>query len=121
MLQPVTAEAIAKLIYGNRFRFVDERTLQNEIEDLFKEHAIPYIREKVLTPKDRIDFLCGSVGVEIKIGGGLNSVQRQLWRYAADERITDLILVTSRSGHKSLPDKITGKPIYVVHLINSIF
>lgn len=113
--------ALAKLIHRTRFRFMEERQLQDQIEQLLQGNRVPYLREMPLTPKDRIDFLCGTVGIEVKIEGAVNAVQRQLWRYAADNRISELILVTTRSAHKSLPPVITGKPVMVVHLVHSIF
>jgi hypothetical protein len=112
---------LARLISGTRCRFMTERILQDGIENLFLKRGIEHTREMILSPADRIDFLVGSVGIEVKIDGSFNNVQRQLWRYAADARISDLILVTTRSSHRSMPTEITGKPIYVVHLVGSIF
>jgi hypothetical protein len=99
---------------------MDERSLQNQIEEVLRLHNVHFEREVRLSPKDRIDFLCGSVGIEVKIGGGTNAVQRQLWRYASNDRITDLILATTRSIHR-MPESILEKPIFVVHLLHSIF
>lgn len=116
----MTADNIAKLIYETRFRFMDERTLQDQIEEVLKENTVEHTREKSLNLKDRIDFLCGTVGIEVKIAGSQQAVQRQLWRYAGDDRISSLVLVTTRSGH-FMPESINTKPIFVVHLLHSIF
>lgn len=116
------AEQIAKLINATGFRFVDERELQNGIEDrVLKLYEIPTKREVILNPKDRIDFLCGTVGIEVKIAGPVAAVTRQLFRYAESDRIDGLILVTTRSSHKLVPNEILSKPVFVVHLLNSIF
>ena len=110
------------LMHATRFRYVDERELQDQIEnDVLRPHGIAYAREVILSPKDRIDFLCGSVGIEVKIAGSIQAVQRQLWRYAAQDRITNLILVTTRAKHKDIPSEILGKRVRTVHLLNSIF
>jgi hypothetical protein len=110
---------LAAALYRERFRYVNEIELQDSIETLLTGWGLPFAREFILSPKDRIDFLVGTLGLEVKIGSSLAAVQRQLWRYAADPRITALILITSKSAHKRMPASISEKPIYVVHLINS--
>lgn len=112
---------IAGLLSRVAFRYVDEISLQDAIELVFQKHGIPSVREFSLSPRDRIDFFCEGVGVEVKIASSLMVVQRQLWRYAADPRIKSLVLVTTRSSHRALPDELQGKPLVVAHLLASIF
>lgn len=117
----VTTGDLAEALYRERFRFVTEIDLQDAIADLLVLWEKEHIRECVLTPRDRIDFLVGTTGIEVKIQSALASVQRQLFRYAAHPKIESLILVTTRHAHKAVPASILDKPVYVVHLINSIF
>ena len=76
-------------------------------------------REAHLGPGDIIDFLVGSVGIEVKIDGSLSSITRQLHRYAQYERIGSLILMTTRMKHLRLPDEMNGKPLVVI-LVSSL-
>jgi hypothetical protein len=96
----VGADEISSLISRKVFRFSDERGLQDGIETFLKSKSIPYEREFVLSPQNRIDFLLGD---------------------AEDPRIKTLILVTTRSPHKSIARTLLGKPVLVVHLLASIF
>ena len=112
---------ITDLIVKTRFRFSDERQLQDRIEDLFKTNAIPYEREFIMSPANRIDFLCGRIGVEVKVQSRAASVERQLQRYSTDERIDGLILVTTRAGHRVIGRELSNKPVVVAYLLSSIF
>jgi hypothetical protein len=116
-----TGVQIAKLIHATRFRFVDERELQDSVASILTAAGISFDREFALNPKDRIDFLCTNVGIEVKVAGAANAVFRQLWRYMADERVKEIVLVTTRSSHLSIQRTIDGKPVFVAHLLNSIF
>jgi hypothetical protein len=63
----------------------------------------------------RIDFMVGSVGIEVKVGFSWADVVTQLHRYAQSQMITDLILVTTRMLH-TMPGRMNGKPVTVVNL-----
>jgi len=117
----MTPEHLASLMYHTQFRFSSEADLQEAIEALYVQNGVSYVREARLNAKDRIDFMVGGIGVEVKVDSSLNSVQRQLWRYAASDAIDSLVLVTTKAAHKNLPEFITGKPLYVVHLLHSFF
>jgi hypothetical protein len=118
---PMTAIEIARLIKGSVFRFANEIALQDGIEALLKGKGIEYGREVSLSARDRVDFMHGDIGIEVKIDSPTNSVQRQLWRYAQSDKVKSLILVTSRAKHKQIPDMLLDKPVIVVHLLASIF
>jgi hypothetical protein len=125
----VTAPDLLSLISSTRFRFPDEDALQRGLEQLFTEKGIGYQREVRLSARDRIDFMVGNIGVEVKIGGGEHDVERQLFRYAEHPEVENLILVTTRSTHQWVcrgTDRqdcgyALGKPVRVVYLRNSIF
>jgi len=64
-----------------------------------------------LSPKDRIDLLIGTVGVEVKIKGQRRDIYHQLQRYAASDRIEALVLVTSAPWPATIRE-IGGKPFF---------
>jgi F0F1-type ATP synthase delta subunit len=117
----LSAPDLAKLIRNTVFRFSDEAALQDGIEVLLQRHGLDYRREMILSPQDRIDFMVGDIGIEVKVASPLSSVQRQLFRYAKDQRVKSLILVTTRAMHKQCPEELLGKSVEVVHLLASIF
>ena len=114
-------ELICKCLYQKRFRFNEEIGLQLAIAEELKYQEIRFVREVRLSPKDRIDFMCGPIGIEVKIFGSTSDVTRQLWRYAQLPQIDAMILVTTRSVHRDVPAEILEKPVFIVHLLNSIF
>lgn len=92
----------------------NEATLQTAIAQVLQYHEIPYLREKRLDPKNRIDFYCQGVGLEVKVKGQAPAIYKQLKRYCAFDEVENLILVTTRS--MGLPETINNKPCYVVRL-----
>lgn len=106
---------ITVALAANTYRFATEDELQRGIAAALTNAEIPFEREVRLGLPDRIDFLCGDVGIEVKIGGGISALTRQLSRYADSERIAALVVVTSRNQHRvQLPRRINDKPIAVV-------
>src|ERR1035438_6029627 len=93
---------ISQLIEATRFHFNNELDLQDRIEDLLVQEGVPYTREVVLSRTDRIDFMSGDIGIEVKIGSSMLVVQRQMWRYAFRHQISSLILVTTCTKHKAI-------------------
>lgn len=112
-----TAESIASLVEGFRFVFHDEDSLQRGLERALRSACLPVESEVRLTDRDRIDFLVGTTGVEVKTKGQAPAVAKQLQRYAASDRIDEIVLVTTKSNHQSfMPTEIKGKPVRVVWL-----
>ena len=99
---------------GHRFNFDTEAELQDAIEKVLKESGLYYAREVRLGEKDRIDFLLGPVGIEVKTDSPTNAVLRQLHRYAQYVLIAELVLITNRAKHLSIPRQIGGKPVTVI-------
>jgi hypothetical protein len=117
MTEHTTAsDQIAALISRHRFRYRDETQLQAGIAQVLAEGGVTAVAEAQLSACDRIDFLAGAVGIEVKVAGSRANVTRQLRRYAASARVEALILVTNRARHRAMPAEIAGKPVRVVWL-----
>jgi hypothetical protein len=105
---------ITESLRHQRFVISSETTLQDEIATVFQSKQFPFHREYRLAPRDRIDFLIGRIGVEVKIKGTKRGILRQLQRYAESPAIAGLILVSSVST--GLPETINGKPVHFLSL-----
>lgn len=114
------ALAVKQALARYRMPVTPERALQDAVETaLFREGFNP--QREVTRGDDRIDFLVGSVGVELKVKGSVGDVIRQLARYAAWPDITELLLVTTQQGHiDSRLAEIGGKPLFF-HLARGTF
>lgn len=113
---------VVKLLRGTRFRYSSEDDLQRGIATLLSSYGVAFEREVVLSKASRIDFLLdGGIGIEVKMGGSVSELGYQVLRYLKQERVTSLIVVTTRSTHRDLPTELEGKKIVVVHLFDSAF
>ena len=113
-------ERVLAALSGTYFRFSDEETLQDGIESVLIDAAIPYEREFHLSGRDRLDFLVdGSIAIEVKIKGTTPELTRQLHRYAADPRVQAIIVVTSRMRLAMQPPVLQGTPLHIVSLAES--
>jgi hypothetical protein len=92
----------------------DEAALQGQIAHALKAAGLPFTREAQLSPRDRIDFMVGPVGMEVKIKGGPAEIKRQCARYCETGRIGALILATRR--RIGLPAEIAGVPCLELNL-----
>ena len=74
--------------------------------------ALPVVvhREHRLDRASRLDFLVEGVAVEVKVGGTLAAVTRQLFRYADYPAVLGLLLVSTRYDHRRVPEVVLGKP-----------
>ncbi len=94
----------------------DEYDLHGLTADALQRADIPFRHEAPLAPRCRIDFLCDTVGIEIKRGRpDKTPVEKQLKRYAETGKLTALILL-SEKALPSLPGFVCGIPIYPVSL-----
>ena len=105
-------ERLATLLSTRRFWHSSEDELQRGIALVLDEAGIAYAREAELSAGERVDFLVGAVGVEVKVAGSLSQVARQLLRYAP--HVDGLLLVTARAQLDAFPPTLGGKPVRVV-------
>lgn len=116
----MTGAQLVSLIEGHRLRASSERQLQQALAELFVGAHVAFEREVSLTTTDRVDFLVGRVGLEVKVDGSLTMVTRQLHRYAQSTLVDELVLVTTRVQQARLPAEIAGKRIHVAALMGLI-
>ncbi len=94
----------------------DEYDLHGLVADALQQADIDFRHEAPLAPRCRIDFLCGTVGIEIKRGRpDVNAVSRQLKRYADSGKLSAIILLSEKTA-PSLPGFVSGIPVYPVSL-----
>lgn len=99
---------------GAGLRVADERDLQEQLAGLLAAAGIAHQREARLGRRDRLDFLVGAVAVEVKTGGGLSELTRQIFRYVEHGAVQGVLVVTTRRAHRDLPDAVLGKPLAVL-------
>lgn len=112
------AQRIANAIATYRLPLTNEAALQDAVARVLDSLGVDFKREKRLSDKDRVDFFTyDGLAIELKIDGGSNDVLRQLMRYADHGSVHALMLITTRSKHRNLPDRILGKPLTVYQVI----
>jgi hypothetical protein len=117
----MSAAQIAKLIASKRYSFDSEDMLQELIGAVLLEAGIEATREVRINSKDRLDFLAGSVAIEVKIKGSRAEVLTQIHRYAQSERISAIVLVTTKPRHHGMPAELNGKEVHVASLLGGVF
>ncbi len=122
MKKSLTAR-IVKILKKYRYNFSDEIMLQMGIARALAENGIKFQREVPLGDPGIIDFMVGSIGIEIKIKGSPSSVGRQVLNYLMSEELTEIIVVTSKARAASylrVPE-LLGKKVTVVDLWDQNF
>ena len=77
--------------------------------------GLPFVHEAKIAKGCRIDFLVGTIGVEIKKGKpSAATLAAQLQRYAACDAVDGLIVITEKSVR--LPKMLFGKPVRLIPL-----
>lgn len=112
-ISELTMQAVLFALRGFKFDVSTELRLQLGISEGLRSCGIAHSREVLIGPVERIDFLIGRIGMEVKIDGSSTEVARQLMRYMQSPRIDSLILFTTRARHAELPDGLGGKPLRV--------
>ena len=93
------ARRIAAVIERNRIDISTEDAAHRAIRAALERDGIEAQSEVRLSPKERIDLMAGSVGIEVKVGHSRRAILAQLERYAALPEIAALVLATGTAGH----------------------
>ncbi len=101
---------------ATRFLWASEDDLQRGLLEVFEQSGLPVAREFNLGREGRIDFLVGTVGVEVKVAGTWQNVRRQIAGYLQHATLSAMVVVTSKARHDRLPAELVGKPV-VVHRV----
>jgi hypothetical protein len=111
--RPTDAEAVLAALSRVRIAGSNERVCQDALEQALTAAGLEFRREEALGPADRIDFLVGDVGIEVKMQGSRGAIIRQLGRYAKHGEVRELILASSvRRILYSIPPEVLGKPVH---------
>ena len=112
---------ITSALENKRFRFTTEDELQQGIEIALTQAKLPFEREKILSLRDRPDFVVGQhFAIEIKIKGTLAQALRQINRYAEHTDIKEILVVGTPYWIPKLPASIGDKPVYAMRLTGSL-
>jgi hypothetical protein len=119
----VTPELLAafETLKRSRVDTSNEENVHSAIAKLLSTASIPFEHEARLTSRERIDFLIGRVGVEVKIDGSRAALERQLRRYAAHPGVDELVVVSSKTQLSGVPRSIDGKPVTTFVLWGSLW
>lgn len=110
------AERILRALSSIRISAMpEELEIHREIELALRRANIEYVHEHRLLPGRRIDFACGSVGIEVKKSRPQAArLREQLRRYLDGTELSAMIVVLQKPCR--LPESICGKPVYVLSL-----
>lgn len=109
-------ETLHMALAGHAVTTDNEAELSDAVRRLLDARGIRYETEVRLDARDRLDFLVGTVAIELKVKGSLAALLRQLDRYARHERIDSLLVATTLRRLTYLPAALHGKRIEAVHM-----
>jgi hypothetical protein len=104
-------DSIRATFRGVTFLTREEAELQHLVARELTRSGIDHEEQVKLGPGERIDFMCGPVGLELKTKGGLAPLIRQLDRYAVSDRVAALVVLSTRRQLTFLPSELRGKPV----------
>lgn len=110
----MTPQELKCLIESYRFTVAHEAELKEAVCQILMKRGIEFQSEVRLGPKDRIDLLVGTVGIELKVRSIRPALIEQIWRYLKHPGIQSLLLVTTQRT-VSLPPVLLDKPVFLVH------
>lgn len=113
------AAALATLLEGYSLDASTELALQDGIASALTDADVAFEREVRLDAGSRPDFMVGGVAVEVKVGGSWAALVRQLHRYAKHERVTELLVVSSRVRLVRVPAELGGKRVAVASVLGA--
>lgn len=92
-----------------------EYDLHADVSAALTRAGISHIHEYRLAPRCRIDFVAGSIGIEIKKGRPAPAaLKEQLTRYLHSDELDAVVVVVQQTVN--LPQTIFGKPVNLVSL-----
>ena len=92
-----------------------EYDLHQLVARALDEAGIAYVHEAPLGKGRRIDFLAGTIGIEVKRGRPAPGLlKKQLTGYLQSQQVTALFLVTERTAN--IPAILEGKPVKLISL-----
>ncbi len=107
-------DEVIKVLERHRFILGSESTVQKQVAEALTEAAINFDREYRLDPHNRIDFMAGITGIEVKLKGSRRAILRQVTRYCDFAVLGNLILLSSVA--MGMPQAINGRRIRIVSL-----
>lgn len=99
----MTVDELAAAIGSFRYRYADERDLQDAIHEALDTLDYTVEREVRLNARCRIDMMVDGIGVEVKVDGTARDLERQAKRYL-NTGIAGLVIVTTRVRHQVVQD-----------------
>jgi len=108
-----TIRDICVALTGKRIPPHPEAAAQQEIAQLLQQAGMDPRPEVRLGARDRVDFLCHGIAVEVKVGRNwqARAVLRQCQRYLLHEEVLGLVVVSGKP--LVLPPVHGGKPVRV--------
>lgn len=93
----------------------EEAEIHSAVAQALNAAGIAHIHEYKLAPGQRIDFISGKIGIEVKKSRpAASQLRRQLTRYLENAELDAMIVVLQKPC--ALPACICAKPVYVVAL-----
>ncbi|MDX9744578.1 MAG: hypothetical protein RBT59_12225 [Arcobacteraceae bacterium] len=107
---------IQKALKGRALNLSNEKLLQNNIAEAFQDANLDFKKEVKIDENNIVDFMIDTLAIEVKIKSKVSAmnIYRQIERYAKNDKVETILLMTSKTI--SLPNNINGKPIYILSL-----
>lgn len=93
--------------------------MQHALAKTLTDAGVNYVREWDAKPYGRVDFYCDGIAIELKIKGAKAAIRRQLRRYAEHQKITSVILLTTRRQLMGPAQIVNGKLQLCIYVGNS--
>jgi antitoxin component of MazEF toxin-antitoxin module len=89
-----------------------EEAYQESLGAFLEGIGVPHVREVRLTDTDRVDFMVGSIAIELKVKCSAADLLRQLQRYAQSQQVEEILALSfTRNCLRMLPGSLSGKPV----------
>lgn len=125
----LTFGLLCRILGRYSFHFANEEALQRGIASCLEIEGVRFERE-VIDGKNRYDFLCGRVAVEVKMDRSASELLRQIDRYCESERIDAVVVAATKPwAHPGLVKSedgaqhatMRGKPLAIVRVRGRAF